>query len=368
MLRSEHLLTSATETMNRESQIHNLLALSLGASDCLDIILPELRDVEERAELLSVANSHHVVMRALDPLRKLAQRKSNTEVAAWCEDALSSEQARIANALKFLEEICLKLESVGIQITVMKSLDHWPDIGNDLDLYTPTDQHRVTDSMLQSFKSRKKGRTWGDRLAHKCNFGVEGLRESVEIHHGCLGQAGEHIALAKRFCTRRISQRVGNYTFMIPAPEERIIAATLQRMYRHLYIRVCDIVNTHAILESGDLDFSELQYAADLGGIWPGVATYLRLVTEFVRRFRGEAYELSPQILAASRFGIDEVFVRGIWLRVPVKHAAQLYARQVGRMAWRRDLHGVLRLSLLPPLASVARLSYMVTGNHSGIW
>jgi len=359
-----------TRTLNNESQIDYLLQLSLGTHNSSNGAMLSLAKAgpEDWAKFLSVAESHHVVLRALAPLRQVASDQGYAELAEWCTNELAREQARIASALKFLEDICLKLERAGIQITVMKSLDHWPDIGNDLDLYTPSNQQKVSAAMLQEFEAWPKGRTWGDRLAHKCNFGIEGLRESVEIHHGCLGQTGEHIALAKRFCTRRVPQRVGSYTFMTPAPEERIVAATLQRMYRHLYIRVCDIVNTHSILESGELDLAELKYAADLGGIWPGVATYLRIVTEFVRRHRGVACELPSQVLASAQFGMDEVFVRGIWLRVPVRRAAQLYARQMGRMAGRRDLHGVFRLSLLPPLASAARLAYRLTGDHKGIW
>jgi hypothetical protein len=309
-----------------------------------------------------------VVLRALLPLSTSARAQGNEEIAEWCDGVLIQEEARIDKSLKFLAHICQKLESAGIQLTVIKSLDHWPDIGNDLDLYTPCDQKKVSDAMLQFFGAWQKGRTWGDRLAQKYNFGVRGLAKSVEIHQGCLGQTGEHILMARRFHTRRVPQRVGDYTFMVPAAEERIIAATLQRMYRHLYIRACDIVNTHFILEFGNVDFAELQYAADLGGIWPGVATYLRIVTEFVRRFRGSAYKLPQAVLDESLFGIDEVFVRGIWLRVPVRRAALLYGRQICRMTMRRDVHAILRLSLLPPLASAARLSYMVTGNHSGIW
>jgi hypothetical protein len=359
-----------TRTLNNESQIDYLLRLSLGTHNSSNGPLLGLAKAapEDRAKFLSLAESHHVVLRALAPLRQAASDQGYAELAGWCGDVLSREHARIASALKFLDEICLKLERAGIQITVMKSLDHWPDIGNDLDLFTPSNQQKVSGAMLQEFEAWPKGRTWGDRLAHKCNFGIKGLRESVEIHHGCLGQTGEHIALAKRFCTRRVPQRVGAYTFMTPAPEERIVAATLQRMYRHLYIRVCDIVNTHSILESGDLDFAELKYAADLGGIWPGVATYLRIVTEFVQRHRGVACELPSQVLASARFGMDEVFVRGIWLRVPVRRAAHLYGRQMGGMASRRDLHGVFRLSLLPPLASAAQLAYRLTGDHKGIW
>lgn len=356
--------------LNNESQIGLLLQLSLGADTSSNASVPALAksDPEGWSKLLVLAESHHVVLRAFDPVRQIAKDLGYAELAAWCSDVLSRERTRIAEALKFLAEICGKLESAGIPITVMKSLDHWPDIGNDLDLYTPSDQRKSSRAMLQHFKAWPKGRTWGDRLADKCSFGIKGLHESVEIHHRCLGQTGEHIALAQRFCTRRVPQSFGGYTFMIPAPEERIVAASLQRMYRHFYIRVCDIVNTHSLLESGNLDMTELRYAADLGGIWPGVATYLRIVTEFVRHYRGVAYELPSSVLASARFGMDEVFVRGVWLRVPVRHAAQLYGRQMGSMAIRRDLRGVFRLSLLPPLASAAHLTYKITGDPKGIW
>ena len=356
--------------MNNEILINHLLTLSLNSPIESEGLLSYVTDSgdEARSTFLSVANSHHVVLRALEPLRELACASRNPVVELWCDEALKQERTTIAESLAFLDDFCSKLESAGIQITVMKSLDHWPDIGNDLDLYTPNDPQEVSRAMQNYFEAQLKGRTWGDRLAQKFNYGVRNVRKSVEIHHGCLGQTGEHIALAKRFCTRRVAQQVGDYKFMVPAPEERIIAATLQRMYRHLYIRVCDIINTHSILESGTLDFAELHHAANLGGIWPGVATYLRIVTEFVRRIRGSAYELDRQVLTEGRFGMDEVFVRGIWLRVPARRAASLYGRQVFHMATQRDLHGVLRLSLLPPLASAARLSYVLTGNHSGIW
>lgn len=356
--------------MNYNAQISHLLNLSLGSLDDSDQLLAHLTrsGPQARAEFLSLANSHHVVVRSLEPLRTVAEDASNAQVADWCDDALRQEQVTISESLAFLSDFCSRLEKAGIPMTVMKSLDHWPDIGNDLDLYTPSDQREVSQAMQHYFAAQLKHRTWGDRLAQKCNYGIPGVRKSVEIHHKCLGQTGEHIAIAERFGSRRVSLRIGNHAFNVPAPEERVIAATLQRMYRHLYIRVCDIVNTHSILESGTLDLVELRYAADLGGIWPGVATYLRLVTEFVQQVCGKAYQLDSLILADSQFGKTEVFVRGIWLRIPAKRAAVLYVKQIFRMASKCDLHGVTRLSLLPPLASVARLSYALTGNPSGIW
>lgn len=357
------------QSQTNESQIHLLLQLSLGTRPS-DVEVGALANAGVKAweNLFFLSESHHVVLRAFHPLRQIAEEQGYTELALWCSEVLAREDARIANALKHLDDICTKLETAGIQITVMKSLDHWPDTGNDLDLYTLSEPAKVCAAMLAIYGASPKGRTWGDRLARKISFGIAGLRESVEIHHRVLGQTGEHIAVARRFCTRRIPQQAGGYTFMVPAPEEQIVAATLQRMYRHLYIRVCDIVNTHNLLESGRVDFAELRHVADMGGIWPGIATYLRIVTEFVSRFRGEAYTLPAPVLAAARFGMEEVGFRGVWLRVPVRRAAHLYGTQLGRMAGRRDLHGVFRLSLLPPLASVARLAYKITGDHKGIW
>ena len=45
-----------------------------------------------------------------------------------------------------------------------------------------------------------------------------------------------------------------SYTFPVPAPEERIIVATLQRMYRHFYFRICDIVNSGALVEQREAE------------------------------------------------------------------------------------------------------------------
>ena len=43
--------------------------------------------------------------------------------------------------------MCDALEQGGCPTTVMKSLDHWPDLGNDLDLYTTADERQVAQVM-----------------------------------------------------------------------------------------------------------------------------------------------------------------------------------------------------------------------------
>jgi hypothetical protein len=251
----------------------------------------------------------------------------------------------------------------------MKSLDHWPDLGNDLDLYTTADERAVVNVMRKLFQAHVETRSWGDRLAHKWNFAVPGLPEAVEVHAQRLGQTGEHTRMARRFVSRRVEKKVGGYTFLVPAPEERIVVATLQRMYRHFYFRVCDIVNSAALVESGALDYAELQKAAEMGCIWPGVCSYLKIVSDYGAKYRGHKVELPEQVLAAAPFGGEKVYVRARFIRVPLMpQGAELYTRQVAATAVRGDVTATLRLSLLPPLASAAAISYKLTGSDKGIW
>ena len=353
-----------------KAHIHNLSILAVSptrATETLSYVAA--LGPEERAHLLTLAEAHHVVLRALGPLEQTATSAGVPDVAQFARTALQTEQARIANALKFLDEIFQELESAGCPVAVMKTLDHWPDFGNDLDLITMADERRIQSIFRRRFNGRPLTRTVGDYLAHKRSFALPGLREEVEIHIGRLGQAGEHIELARRFLTRRIPVEFNGYTFLSPAPEERILAGTLQRMYRHLYFRVCDILNTARMIESGCVDYNQLRTAADLGGIWDGVATYLRITSEYLREYRGTGLDLPEQVLAAARFGADKMFARGKFLCIPVlPQSLALYANQFAHFARSGNLTATARLSLLPPLASVAALAYAVAGSSDRIW
>jgi len=348
--------------------IRMLFQLSLEPFDCMDAI----RELEglgpaDRELLMEIASSHHVVLRALTPV--LENSTAPYELRRWAADEVAREQARIDNALPRLAAICDALEEAGCQTVVMKSLDHFPDIGCDLDLLSLGEDQKVIAVMTGRFGAGLQARSWGDRIAHKWNFEVPGLPEAVEIHCRRLGQMGEHIQLARRFVRRRGPKAVGGYTFLVPAPEERLIVATLQRMYRHLYFRVCDIVNTAALVEAGTVDWSELHRASEQAGIWPGVASFLRICSEQVERYRGRGLGLPEAVRSAARFGADTMWVGNKFLRIPLMpHGARLYTEQVTKTALRGDVPATFRLSLFPTLASAAVIAYKLTGSEKGIW
>jgi len=355
-------------SVNREAEyLDALFSLTLNPLQADEAVaLIASLNPQERADFLSLADSHHVIVRGLNTV---LARSSDSGLRTWAKQELDKEQKRISTALVYLHAICDELESAKCPTTVMKSLDHYPDLGNDLDLYSTADEKSICDVMTGKFNGHIEARSWGDRLAHKWNFAVPGLKESVEIHVQRLGQMGEHTALAQRFVSRRLLKVVEEKTYYVPAPEERIVVATLQRMYRHFYFRVCDIVNSAAIVESGELDFQELRRVTEAAGIWPGVATYLAVVSDHVQRYRGIPLSLPEFVLSAARFGGKDIKARARFLRVPfLPHGAALYTYQVKQAAIRGDVPGTLRLSLLPYLASAAAVAYKVTGSDKGVW
>ncbi len=322
---------------------------------------------DECESLLELANSHHVVIRSLTPVTNALE--SHQRLKIWASNAICSERTRISHALTQLKRVCDELEASGCQTTVMKTLDHWPDMGNDCDLYSTADEEDICRIMTTKLQAHIEPRSWGDRLAHKWNFALPGLPESVEVHVQRLGQTGEHTELAQRFVTRRVMKTVAGKVFFVPAAEESIVVATLQRMYRHFYFRICDILNSAAIVESGELDFTELKRISEYAGIWPGVATYLVIVSDKVKLYRGHGLDLPSFVTEAARFGGDQIKVNASFLRVPIKpHGMKLYAQQITRTALRGDVPATFRLSLLPPLASAAAIAFRITGSDKGIW
>jgi hypothetical protein len=322
-----------------------------------------------REQLLQLSDSHHVVLRAMSVLYEAAQGASDERVAYWSLRAIERETTRIGSAISHLADICRQLESNGCPVVVMKSLDHWPDLGNDLDLYSTAAEEKVVGVFTGKLRAEAEARSWGDRLAQKWNFKIPGLRECVEVHIQRLGQTGEQTAMAQRLVARRQHREFMGHTFPVPAPEERIIAATLQRMYRHFYFRICDVANTAAMIEQNLVDYKELEMAANLGGIWPGVCTYLNIVSDYLAEYRGDGLSMPAVVFENAVCGGDEVEPRDLFLRVPIMpHGASLYTRQVKTTAMRGDMGATFRLSLLPPLASAAALAFKVTGSDKGIW
>ncbi len=319
--------------------------------------------------LSTLANLNHVVVRGMEVLIALMREHGDQMREQWASHAITAERARIKTAMNFLYEICAAFEQERFDVAVIKSLDHWPDLGSDLDLYSNADSSEISSLMQERFGAQIAPRSWGDRLARKWNFNLPGLPEAVEIHMGRLGQTGEQVAMAARLAKRTRLVTLNEKTFRVPSASDRLMISTLQRMYRHFYFRLCDIVDSAGLVESGAVNFDDLLSSSVDAGIWEGVATYLAIVSDYVQSYRGYGLELPQFVLEASRFGGEQIYFNKDFLRVPIMpQSAKLYGTQLAGFMRKRELNSGARLSLLPWLATAALVGQKITGSDKGIW
>ena len=335
-----------------------------GSEDFAAVVSSE----KELAAFVAFANVHHVIVRALSELLENGSLTGKESAASLISVSLAAEKTRISTAINFLQKITQTLDSSGCPAVVIKSLDHYPDLGSDLDLFSNGEEQKIVSVMRSELGAEVLPRSWGDRIAHKWNFRIPGLPEAVEIHIGVLGQTGEHVNLARRVPQNAVRREIEGHNFRVAAPEERIMISTLQRMYRHFYFRLCDIIDSKTLIDSNQLDFDRLRKAALPNGVWPGVATYLQIVAEYARRY-GAHVALPAEVLSAAHSSDHGLPLKAQFLRVPiVPDAAGLFLRQMAHAGSKTDLRTIARLTLLPGLAAAAMVAYKLTGDDKGIW
>jgi len=117
------------------------------------------------------------------------------------------------------------------------------------------------------------------------------------------------------------------------------------------------------------VDFARLREYSESSGIWKGVATYLVLVSDYVKRYRGEAVALPTEVRNSATFGGEKLTFARDFLRVPiVPESVSLYTTELRTLAQQGELKETFRLSLLPYLAVAAAVGQKLTGSDKGIW
>src|SRR6202167_583242 len=285
---------------------------------------------EEWSEFLSFAELQRVRLRTLQLLEKWNGAGAVAPRFGGLENLAQAEQQQISHALTSLDKVVRALEQTGHSPLVIKTLDHWPDIGSDLDLFIAASEDNTVRVMQSELQAEVQPQSWGDRLAHKWNFKIPGLPQLVEIHVGRLGQTGEHDALPKQLQETSVMRDAGPYRFHVPAPEEQVALATLQRMYRHFYIRLTDLVNLTGLVRSGRLDFTRLRTSSERWLIWPGVATLLKIASDYNERVGVGPLPLPEFVVRSARFGAEVTYVGKQFLRVPMMpQGSRLFLQQL---------------------------------------
>ena len=184
---------------------------------------------------------------------------------------------RIVKQDELIQKISLYLSNRNIPHYFPKAYQHYPDMGNDIDLFINTSKKNKSD-FINFFNLKKDSSSLLNRLAGKSAF-VYQNSIPIEIHYN-VGHFGEFKQLTVEFyrnlAHERNVQQLSN--------EDKIINQIVQRFYGHFTIRLSDILYTIKILNKG-VDYDEIICKSLEYGILDASKSYLGFIIHNFRNF-----------------------------------------------------------------------------------
>lgn len=303
------------------------------------------------ARLVDVARRNAVLIRAAG---ELARRGMPLPEAQEVE--VEHERWRARAAVRVSAIVTRSGAQHDIPLVFPKVTRHLPDVGDDIDLLVASRSRRVDGPLLEELPSVAQQRRIDDRMARRVVYRVAACPLPLDIHHGCLGDAGEDGRFARIVLEGRRRVTLDGLELSGPSPEDEVVLQGAQRAFGRRRIRISDAVHAILAVRSIDLDWDRVLATARATGALPGLACFLEYVEQAYRR----AYQggLLPtelrRALPHGRWG--EIRIDRDGMHFPtVRVTGALYARRLGRYVLSGQWGGAMRLCLYP-LATAATM------------
>jgi hypothetical protein len=316
----------------------------------LELLLDDTPGPLEGADwqlLARLAQRHAVLVRVADRLAELGIPVPR-EFAAAAER--ERERARVTlDVLRHVQAACVRHR---IAWMAPKVLQRYPDVGDDLDLLVFTSDVEIDRLVLQDVPVTRVRPSFTNRLSGSTVYTVVGAGTCglvVDIHHGRLGPAGQHVAFAKVLARTGQRHVLGGTELCVPAPEEQLVLQGLEKVAGRRSFHLCDLLQTIAILRRPRLDWDRVLATAEAHGGWDGLSCYLHYVDEAHARLVGRPLLAAEQRRTLTLQGWGHATLREAGFRFSaVRVTGRLHGRQLGRSLGRAEWNTALRLSLWP--------------------
>ncbi len=282
----------------------------------------------------------------------------------YIDKIISGERERLTHALSAIAQVTREFESRNLSIMVIKTLDNYPDLGHDVDLYTNAPIKEIDDILLNVFKAKLETPNIAERIATKRNYTLP-TNITLEIHCNKLGEVGEEAAVARDLIKTSIKASFEDVSCNVPAPEYRIILCALQRMYRHFNIRLCDAYNTITLIQKNQIDWHLLKKVAQGYGIWEGVLRYLSHIKKIADYY---GVDLNIEETIKIRDWPAAIIDKNMHFRFPLLSTGiAVYTKRILSDIRHLRLASIIRLSLVIPMSLMHFASVKLFGK-SRVW
>lgn len=262
--------------------------------------------------------------------------------------------ATVAMAAR-LQQFC---DERGVPVVFPKALQHYPDMGHDIDLWTLAPAAALAGDLRAELGATVAPAGTFGRLAGKRSYSIPGSPAPLEVHHGGVGHLGEHRELLADVLARRRSRLVDGLLLKVPSDEDQLIVQALQRMLGHFSVRASDLSLTAALV-SRPLDWKHVERTAARSGLSPALGLWLAICADLWTAATGKSLPAPALALAAPTRVI--LVARGhVWRMHVPGLAARLYGGMAVDAIRRRRWHTLGRIAALP--AAIAAFGLIAAG------
>ena len=304
-------------------------------------------DEPDWALLGRLAQRHAVLVRVADRLADLG-----VPVPAGFAALAERERERGRATLELLRHVHAAGVRHRIAWMAPKVPQRFPDVGDDLDLLVFTSDSSVDRLILEGIPVTRERASLANRLSGSTVYTVVGAIAPglvVDIHHGRVGPAGQHVAFARGLAAHGQRQVLGGTALCVPAPEDQLVLQGLEKVAGRRSFHLCDLLQTVAVLRRPRLDWDRVVATARAHGGWDGLSCYLHYVDEAYARLVGRELLTLEQRRSLALRGWGHASLREAGFLFPaVRVTGRLHGSQLGRSLGQAEWSTALRLSLWP--------------------
>jgi hypothetical protein len=301
-------------------------------------------------ELARVSRRNVVLVRLAERMRGARERLSESFVAAVEEERRLNEEK-----MRLVRHVSRACEEARVPFILAKAFHHYPDMGDDVDLYVLGRSSGVDAVVLRGLSVVAHKRSLTDRLAAARCYSVRGSKVKLDIHHGRMWAYGEHDSFVAVLIKNARRFSIGGSEFSLPSPEDLLVVEATQRVYGRSSIRLAPVVNTIATLKGGALDWDYVLRTARKFGALPGLSCYLTYVNQIHADIFGQELLTEDEGKALVTGGWGRVEFAGGAYRFPhLRVARKVYLKMFRSAALAGNWKSLSRLCLTPFVAAAA--------------
>lgn len=299
-------------------------------------------------EIYRISRMNNVIMRVMDSVNGTGD---NDIILKW-KKIMQEERSRCDRSVGLINAITKSFEEDSIRYAIIKTLDSYPDFGNDVDIFIDAPFKKMKDWVSRKHKGFIRKRKITEVMCGKMSVEISG-HPLLELHCERMGQVGEEPALAESIIKSRRLFEGSGFKAYVSSREEQIVIITIHRLYRHLSFKISDIVNAIAILKAPDFKWDRLFKLAGECGVTDGVEYLLGILENVHIAYTGNGFlpdAARERACMNAKLSYRHFFLRISLFRVPPR----LYMMEAASFLVRGKFGSLARLSLVPALSCIA--------------